>query len=377
MRKTGKNKKSTVKGAAKGTVQQLKPTVKRTVKKAPFQRFPNGSATVKSTVDSAKTGGVGAIKEKNNKFPPQNKPLEKNKKFPIQEIPPAGSSLDIFNYANENLKGHEGKRGFELFQVYRDFFVRLISEIGKNIPFPRDAAHYGLIDDFQLVDPAYMDNFLLCLVIKLKAPETYDGMLKIIDRRIKPKKQNEGLNSLYQACGGFLALLLQHYEGVSRRQALRAAAQLTGYSESTVEKPLIRMKAMRKKLKDGLPPPVMVAVLYWTLHQKGVNPDTLEPFRKKSPRSQGAAQKAINGYRQLTEKITRKCQNDILQYQQKNRTDIFSRIATDFGFTFPLAEPDMKKIPAYTVLITAMGAMMVTEMPEIIPKIEEMARDAL
>ena len=310
---------------------------------------------------------------------PKKKPLPKKKSLKkntvAKDTPPTGGSLAVFNYANENFKGYEGKKGFELFQLYRDFFMKMISEPEREIFFQGDMAHYGLTEDFQLFDQAYIDNFMLCALIKIRAPQIYDQTLEIIDKRIRPKKQNEGLNRLYQECAGFLALLLQHYEGISRRQSLWTAAQLTKYSEGTVEKSLIRMNAVRKKLKGDMPPLFVLVVLYWTLHSKGVDPDAIEPFKKKSARSQTEIRRAVNGYWRFTEKVTRHYQKEILQYQKKKSITIFSLLAQEFEFLFPLAEADIKKPRAFSVLVIVCAALIVKIVPEVVEKFDAMAQN--
>ncbi len=191
----------------KPTVQRSKPTVKRTVKKTPSQRLPNGSVTVQSTVKSGK------------------KPES------------AGNPLAAFEYVREHLPGIEEKSGFEAYQAFRDFLVPLFMTPEKAQLFENDDSHYRFIGDFQPLDPAYIDNLVLCLIIKTNAPHIYEQTKAIIDRNVRPKKANEGFNHLYRECAGFLVLLLQHYEKITRRQGFRLAAHLTKDSEATITKP--------------------------------------------------------------------------------------------------------------------------------------------
>ncbi len=344
VKSTAKTVKPTARRTAKPTVQRSKPTVKRTVKKTSFQRLPNGSLTVQSTVQTAKKPESG------------------------------GNPLAAFEYVREHLAGIEEKSGFEAYQAFRDFIVPLFIAPEKARLFVQDDAHYRFIGDFQPFDPAYIDNMVLCLLIKINAPHIYEQTKPIIDRNVRPKKANEGFNHLYRECAGFLVLLLQHYEKITRRQGLRLAAHLTKYSESVIAKPFDRMDTMREKLKDELPPPLVLAALYGTLSKKGANPDTLEPFKKKSVRSQGEMQKTINGYWRFTEKVLRHYQDEILQYQKKNPLILFTRIAADLGFTFPLAEKDMKKPPALTVFIVLCFALVAAVMPEAVHEFDKRLR---
>ena len=336
--------KATSKSASKSTVQRLKPTVRRTVKKAASKRLPNGSLTVQSTVQAAK-------KQESGKNP-----------------------LAAFEYVREHLPDIDKKSGFEAYQDFRDFLVPLFTTPEKGQLFERDDSHYSFIGDFQPFDPAYIDNLTLCLFIKTNAPHIYEQTKPIIDRNVRPKKANEGFNHLYRECAGFLVLLLQHYEKITRRHGLRLAAHLTKYSESVITKPFDRMDAMRGKLKDELPPPLVLAALYGTLFAKRANPDTLQPFKKKSARSQGEAQKTIDGYWRFTERVVRHYHGEILQFMKKNPVILFTRIAADFGMVFPLAEKDMKKPPAYIVFMVLCFALVTAVMPEAVLKFDESLR---
>ena len=158
--------------------------------------------------------------KKKKKIIKREKPSPPKVSFP-------GNTLAAFELIETDLGSLEGKEGFEVYQCYRDFFINMISKPEKLQLFATKMSQFDIIDDFQLFDPAYLDNFMLCSIIKIKVPEIYEEEKRKIDKYVRPKKRNEGFNHFYQECGGLLALLLQHYEGISSRQALRAAAQFT------------------------------------------------------------------------------------------------------------------------------------------------------
>lgn len=281
-------------------------------------------------------------------------------------------SATAYDIAQKHLGGIMDKKGFAAYQCFRDFFAEILPEPAKARLFLTDESHYRVTGDFQLFDQAYIDNLTLCLTIKIKSPDVYEEMVKIIDRHVKPLPQNAGLNRLYKECAGFLVALLQHYEGVSVRQTLYAAAQFTKYSESTIEKSYrSRMAALTKKLNNELPPPMALAALYWTLHTKTANPDALEPLKKKSPRSKTEIQKTIAAYWQFTEKVTRHYQGKVLQYLKKRPLNIIPAIAKEYGVNFPLSEEEIQKANAFTVFVVVFAALMIEVMPNELEKLGE------
>ena len=315
------------------------------------------------------------IKRKTKEKIRQKTRKKSKKNVSVLKVKSSGDSTAAFEFIEKNLESLDGKKGFEIYKCYRDLLINIISEPEKLQLFFTDDSCNGIIDDFQLFDPAYKDNFLLCAMIKVKAPEIYEESVKTIDQYIRPEKRNEGLNHLYQECGGLLALLLQHYEGISRRQAFRAAAKFTKYSVATIEKSYrSRIIAIRKKLNDKLPPPLVLAMLYWTLHARGVEPDKLEPFKMKSVRSRGEIQKTIAAYWRFTEKVVRHYQKDVLLYLQKNRLDIVHSIAKEMDVIFPLSDKEMKKAPAFAVFLILCAALFIEALPDVLKKYDKIAK---
>ncbi|MBV8549126.1 MAG: hypothetical protein JO126_06695 [Alphaproteobacteria bacterium] len=281
----------------------------------------------------------------------------------------------ISDISQKYFGGIKNKSGFEAYKCFRDFLVELIGDPKKLGLFHRDQYHFNLLGDFQFVDPAYVDNITLCLSIKMKTPDIYEETKNIIDKYVRPKPQNEGFNHLYQECGGFLALLLQHYEGTSARHALHAARQLTKYSESTIEKSYRRMKPLAERLQNELPPPIVLAALYWTLHIKAVDPNSLEPFTKKSDRSNSALRETISAYWRFTEKVARHCHAKVLRYIKQRPLNVISILATALNVNFPLSEKEMNQTNAFTVLIITVAALLIDIMPEELEAISKNANN--
>lgn len=284
-------------------------------------------------------------------------------------------SVAAFELMESGLGSLEGKKGFEIFQCYRDFFINLVHEPKKLELFSIDNTLYSVFDNFQLFDPAYKDNFISCATIKLKLPELYDDSIKIIDKYVRPKKRNEGLNYLYQECGGLLALLLKEYEGLSIRQALHVGSKFTKYSESTIEKSYRqRVINVREKLSSELPSPLVLIMLYWTLHARGAQPDQLVPFKKNDTRSKGKNQETIAAYWRFTEKVARHHYKNTIKFLQKNNYDIVHLAAKEFGVNFPAQEKDIIKPEAFTVFIILLASLFVEFMPEVLEKYDRIAK---
>jgi hypothetical protein len=278
--------------------------------------------------------------------------------------------------AQPYLAGIMDKRGFEAYQSIRDFLVEILFALEKAKPFLTDKKHFRVIGDFRLFDQAYIDNMTLCLSIKIKAPEIYSEMLKIIDKHVKPiREEDEGLRFFYQECGGFLALLLNHYEDISVRQSLHLAVHLTGFSESTLEKSYRgRMVSLINQFSDTFPPPLALAALYGTLYSKKNDPDILNPFKEEQIRSEAEIKKTISAYWKFTERVVRHYQEKVLQYLQKNPVKIISAVAKEYGIAFPLSEQDMKKANHLSALFVMSVASAVEIMPELIEKLDNDAK---
>ena len=267
------------------------------------------------------------------------------------------------------------KNGFEAYQHFRTFFAAMLTEPSKGKLFVSNSFQAGLENSFQLFDQAYIDNFNLSLTLKIKNPEIYEEAIAIIDKYIRPEPRNEGLNYLYQECGGFLALVLHRYEGISARQAIHAAAQLTKYSESTIEKSYRgRMLKVREKLPQEIPPLIALCALYWTLHFKEASSEKLKPFKAKSSRSESENNKVKAAYSNFTAKVTRHCQTQVLQYLKKKPLVIVEKLASEMGIQFPLSESELQKAEVLPSLYIICAAYVLETMPAVVERYDEQAR---
>lgn len=286
-----------------------------------------------------------------------------------------GVSLEAFDLVAKNLGNLAGKKGFQVYQCYRNFFVDTFSDPSKEKTF--SSAHSGykdIITDFQLLDQAYLDNFMLCLQIRIKSPEIYGDTVKIIDKYVRPDKRNEGLNFLYQECSGFLVLLLKHYEGISTRQALYAAAKFTKFSESTTEKAYRRIiKKLHKNLGSDLPSSMILVLLYWTLYQKNIDPNKLLPI-KKSARSTAKSKETISAYWHFTERVIRHHHKKISDFSTENQCDIIQIGAKEFGINLPLEENEIKKPNSFTVFFILAVSVFIELMPELFTKFDDIEK---
>ena len=161
-------------------------------------------------------------------------------------------------------------------------------------------------------------------------------------------------------------MLLQHYEGISHRQSVRVASQLTKYSGSTIEKSYRKKQPLRKNLKGDLPPSLAFTALYWTLYKKGVNPDGLAPFKNKSVRSLGESRKAVAAYWRFTERLIRNHHEKLMQQTHGQRLTVLNAVAESYGLRFPLPDSKLTKPDALTVLFVTGIAMSLDIMPEVI-----------
>lgn len=262
------------------------------------------------------------------------------------------------------------KRGFEVYEAFRDFFVSIFSKPEEARKFLTDEKHYRITSDFQLFDQAYIDNLTACLTVKITAPETYDEMVKIIDKYIRPTKNNEGFNSLYQECSGFLVFLLEHYEGVSGRQALHLSSQLTKFSVSTIKKSYLKMDALADKLDASLPPPMALAALFWTLHSKGIPIERVEAIEKKNERSKKEIEKAVSAYWRFTGKVVRHCAEIIGAYLQEHPFNKVSEVAAMFGVTYPFVRAENEKPAPFAVFFLAVFVLLIESMPDVLQQLE-------
>ena len=130
---------------------------------------------------------------------------------------------------------------------------------------------------------------------------------------------------------------------------------------------------LHTKFADELPPSLILALLYWTLHARKTQPDKLLPFKVKSVRSQGEIQKTIAAYWHFTEKVTRHHHKKILQSLQKNRLDIIHAAAKECGISFPLSEEKIRKTDALTAFFVVFTALFIEFMPDVLQKYDKMA----
>lgn len=267
------------------------------------------------------------------------------------------------------------KNGFEAYQHFRAFFAAMLTDPNKGKLFISDSFQSGLENSFQLCDQAYIDNFNLSLTLKIKNPEIYEETIAIIDKYVRPEPRNEGLNYLYQECGGFLALVLHHYEGVSARQAIHAAAQLTKYSESTIEKSYRgRMLKVKDKLPQKIPPLIALCALYWTLHYKGANPEKLKPFKARSSRSESEINKVKAAYFSFTAKVIRHCQTQVLQHLKTKPLVIIEKLANEMAIQFPLPEIEIQRAGALPALYIICAAYVLETIPAVVERYDAQAR---
>lgn len=203
---------------------------------------------------------------KTKKKPQKNSSINRKRSLRNRKVssvvPASVGHIALYNEMGRNIGSLQGKGGFEIYQTLRNYFISIISDPQKMKAYMIDDQHYRLIEKVRFFDPAYLDNMTFSLLLKIKAPEYYNEGIEKIDKYIRPKKRDENFKHLYQECGALLALILVHYEGISRRQAFWIAKQLTKYSESTIEKSYRRMHDLGRDLKEDIPP-LLLLIGHW------------------------------------------------------------------------------------------------------------------
>jgi hypothetical protein len=273
--------------------------------------------------------------------------------------------------AMEHLGDPGDKKGFALYQHYRDFFLTIFADPVKTEAFTANDFYKSAVGDFNLCDKAYLDNFMLSMIVRFKAPQAYLEAVKIIDTYVRPETRNEGLNYFYQEIGGYLALLLTRQEQLSERQALRLAAYLVGYSETMVEAKY-RERKRRVNSNTLTEPPHLLALiaLYWALHKKNRDLSGLKPLRKHS-RSVNELLKAKRAYTALTQKIINRHYPTVNAYLLKNPRSILHTAKNDFGVDLSQLEKADGAYSPFHVFVLLCCAFAMEHMPGGLAAIEK------
>ena len=296
----------------------------------------------------------------------------KPKKSPSELV-----TLDGMIHAVKNMPGAADKKGFELYQVYRDFFILSFTNPEHLKHFTQtDDAHNSqnnFIRNLQLFDQAYIDNFMLCLTYRLKAPESYESDVKLIDQYVRPKR-NEGLECVYQEAGGLLAFILQKYKKVSRRQALRIAAYVTGYQTSTIQKSYKeRVKKVGASFAKEAPPLLALALVYWTINKAKRDLNKLAPLGKGT-RSRNTHEEGVQAYWSFTNSCVRAHQAKIMEHLEKTPSTLILEIAKEYDITFPLSEKALQQPDSKSACFVIGTAFVLEFMPTLIKDFEEIRK---
>ena len=106
---------------------------------------------------------------------------------------------DTYSSAKDAFGSLEGKKGFELYQAYRDALISLLYDTSAGPQkFSQQFFEESDIFNLDLIDQKYLDNFILCAHLRIKSPENYDELKEIIDKNIQPDPRSAGWTNVYK-----------------------------------------------------------------------------------------------------------------------------------------------------------------------------------
>lgn len=274
---------------------------------------------------------------------------------------------DVYKFSQDAFGRIEGKTGFELYQTYRDGLLSLlIDKEGGAKKYAGSIFGESDIIQLNLVDQRYIDNFLLCIALKIKAPEDYEELKKIIDRNIKPDKRSEGMAHIYKEMSGALAYFLEVYEGVSARQAYNISAQIFGVSISVPKARHLEQKNRAKLNSKSLPDKYALVLLFFCLFKRGISLNSIKAVNPQNVRSQNELKKALQGYKKFKKRIFDSFLNLIEEISTAGQKTILNSLDKELGLKF-LTDKNYPDIPTeYEVLAMICIAIGAELMPNFI-----------
>lgn len=211
---------------------------------------------------------------------------------------------DTYKFSQKSFQNMEGKKGFELYQAYRDALLSLLIDKQDGMKkYARPMFEESDIVGLNLVDKKYIDNFLLCTAIKISAPDAYESLKEIIDRNVQPDKRSQGWSHVYKEMSGAFVYFLELYENVSARQACHISSNFFGVSDSVPREKHLKQKSNGKLVSGKLPDIYTLALLFYCLQAKNVSVETLSAIAPKNQRSEKELNSAIQGYERFKKRI--------------------------------------------------------------------------
>lgn len=242
---------------------------------------------------------------------------------------------DAYKFSQDAFKELEGKEGFELYQTFRDALFHLIFD--KNDggqKFVNPAFNNGELVKLNLVDQKYIDNFVLCMAIRLNAPNDYEELKIVIDKNIIPDKRSQGMAHIYKEMSGALLLFLSIYENISARQADQLVSQLFGLAQNVPHTQYLKQRKNIKLTQDVLPNDYTLALLFFGLQKREININDLKPIVENNKRSEDEFEKAVNGYLYFRKRIFDSYVHKIKPLFNKDKKTILPMLENEFNLNF-------------------------------------------
>lgn len=274
---------------------------------------------------------------------------------------------DTYKFSQNAFQGLSEKQGFELYQEYRDALLGLFfndSEGAKK--YSRQMFEESDIVQLNLIDQRYIDNFILCVVLRLSAPAGYDELKKIVDKNIRPDKRSEGWAHIYKEMSGALVLFLSNYENVTVRQADLISSQLFGVAQNFPKSRYLEQKKKYKLVEKQLPDTYTLFLLFFCLQKQSTPIENLQAIVPENTRSKKELRAAIQGYVRFKKRVFDNyisVAETLLDVEEK--TILYSDLNEEFELNFILEKNYPENPSEYEVFVVIYIALGMELMPNL------------
>ena len=271
---------------------------------------------------------------------------------------------DAYKFSNNAFKGLEGKEGFELYQAYRDaLFTVLFDQPDGVKKYSSSDLEKSNIVNLNLISQKYIDNFILCLNLRLNNQNDYDELKNIIDRNIKPDKRSQGWEYIYKEMSGVFVLFLNIYEDVSVRQADQIASQIFNVAENFPKSRYLNQKKRFKLSKDVLPDIYTLALLFFCLQQKNKPIDSISALIPGNKRSENELKSTTEGYIRFKKRVFNYYISVVDGLKSSTDKTILDEADEDLGVSFLMNDNYPKNPSEYEVFVVICIALGMELMP--------------
>ncbi|MBE2190723.1 MAG: hypothetical protein IAE63_00920 [Alphaproteobacteria bacterium] len=281
-------------------------------------------------------------KKKKNLKESLKEPIEKNKKSPIgQKETSFEKAMNIFG--NQFSKADD-KSGFEQYKAFRDVLVETLchSENATTFVSGTDSIDMSTIHRFNLIEQAYLDNFLLSMTIRSDSPSMYSKLIPIIDSYIKPQKQRQGFSAFKEEMAGLFVYALSLRNEASSRQLINAASQIFNMSETYVKNAFYRISSSLGDEGISIQKDyIAILALYIALHFMGDTKMELGAIVKGHSRSEKELKMVEESLTNFNQEIIESVLPEVILFTKKHPNGFITKILDGYSINLKLPIPDV------------------------------------